>query len=367
MALPIAALGAGVGDGISAVDHHPIAHIDAHMGGVAGVRGVVGVVEEDQVPRLRLVGRDDVAYPFQPLGPQPPHAPAVAAVVDDPRHEAGTVKTCAGGTAAPYIGHSQILLRLGYHPAELLIGQRLARDVIVRVLAPGHAVHILPEQLRTVAAGGHQHIIAVGLLRCQPRGPYHRPQPLVRQLHIEDMIVVRHFHIVVVALAVRPCFCAVSHLHLRREGEGVLLGEQALQGALDLRPGVVLEQDGQVGGQLIGVVADLRQVVAVLVIAGVGAFDIAYLVVQGSLHSGVVRICPGDVSILRRVGGPQHRVPAPGEHGGAGGEHPGDEHDEQPQDASHEDGFGMLFHELDPFIHHRLCSLGGLFAALCRP
>ena len=33
-------------------------------------------------------------------------------------------------------------------------------DVIVRVLAPGHAIHILPEQLRTVAAGGHQHIIA---------------------------------------------------------------------------------------------------------------------------------------------------------------------------------------------------------------
>ena len=132
------------------------------------------------------------------------------------------------------------------------------------------------------------------------------------------MIVVRHFHVVVVALAVRPGLCAVAHLHLRREGEGVLLGEQALQGALDLRPGVVLEQDGQVGGQLIGVVADLRQVVAVLVIAGVGAFDIAYLVIEGSLQSGIVRICSDDVSVLCRVGGPQHRVPAPGEHGGAG-------------------------------------------------
>ena len=322
------------------------------MGGVAGVRGVVGVVEEDQVSRLRLVGRDDVADVFQSLRPQPPHAPAVAAVVDDPRHEAGTVKTCAGGTAAPYIGHSQILLRLGYHPAEFLIGQRLAGDVIVRVLAPGHAVHILPEQLRTVAAGRHQHIVAVGLLRCQPGGLDHRPQPLVRQLHIEDMIVVWHFHIVVVAFAVRPCFCAVADLHLRREGEGVLLGEQALQGALDLRPGVVLEQNGQVGGQLIGVMADLRQVITILVIAGVGAFDIAYLVVQSSLQSGVVRIRSRDVSVLRRVGGPQHRVPAPGEHGGAGGEHPGDEHHQKPQGANDEDGLGMLLHELDPLVHH---------------
>ncbi len=104
MVFPIVALGAGVGDGISAVDHHPIAHIDAHMGGVAGVRGVVGVVEEDQVSRLRLVGRDDVAYPFQPLGPQPPHAPAVAAVVDDPRHEAGAVKGSGRVGTAPHIG-----------------------------------------------------------------------------------------------------------------------------------------------------------------------------------------------------------------------------------------------------------------------
>lgn len=106
MALPIAALGAGVGDGVAAVDHHPIAHIDAHMGSVAGVWGVVGVVEEDQVPRLRLVGRDDVADIFQPPGTQPAHVPAIAAVVDDPRHEAGAVKTCAGGTAAPDIGVS---------------------------------------------------------------------------------------------------------------------------------------------------------------------------------------------------------------------------------------------------------------------
>ena len=97
--------------------------------------------------------------------------------------------------------------------------------------------------------------------------------------------------------------------------------------------------------------ADLRQVVAVLVITGVGAFDIAYLIIEGGLQRGVVRVGPGDVGVLRRVGGPQHSVPAPGEHGGAGGEHPGDEHDEQPQDASDEDGFGMLFHELDPFIH----------------
>ena len=62
MLLPIVTFNAGIGDGISAVDHLAPTDINAHMGGVVGVRRIVSVVEENQVPRFRLGGRDDVAH-----------------------------------------------------------------------------------------------------------------------------------------------------------------------------------------------------------------------------------------------------------------------------------------------------------------
>ena len=52
MLLPIVAVDVGVGDGISTVNHLPVAHIDAHMGHTVGVRRVVGVPEENEITRL---------------------------------------------------------------------------------------------------------------------------------------------------------------------------------------------------------------------------------------------------------------------------------------------------------------------------
>ena len=48
MLLPVGRVDAGVFDRVPAVDHHPVAYINPHM---AGPAGVVGALEEDQVPR----------------------------------------------------------------------------------------------------------------------------------------------------------------------------------------------------------------------------------------------------------------------------------------------------------------------------
>ena len=52
MLLPIVTVDIGIGDGISTVNHLPVAHIDAYMGYAVGVRRVIGMPEEDQITGL---------------------------------------------------------------------------------------------------------------------------------------------------------------------------------------------------------------------------------------------------------------------------------------------------------------------------
>lgn len=100
MLLPVVRIDARVLDGVAAVDHHIVAHIDAD---VRRAGGVIGFLKEDQVARLG-VGRRDIGTDIaQSFGAKPPHIPAHTAVIDDPADKAGTVKTGAGRAAAPDI------------------------------------------------------------------------------------------------------------------------------------------------------------------------------------------------------------------------------------------------------------------------
>ena len=45
---PVGRVDTGVADGVAAMDHHPVPHINHHM---AGPAGAVGALEEDQVSR----------------------------------------------------------------------------------------------------------------------------------------------------------------------------------------------------------------------------------------------------------------------------------------------------------------------------
>ena len=94
MGLPIAAVQIGVTDGVAAMEHPAIPHINAAMG---NARGVIGSREENQIAGLGVIcpGGNVV----EPLGSQPPEVPA--ALIIDIGHEAAAIKGSAGIGAAP--------------------------------------------------------------------------------------------------------------------------------------------------------------------------------------------------------------------------------------------------------------------------
>ena len=95
MGLPVARVQVGILDGVAAMQHHPVAHIDAHMGHTAGV---IGAHEEHQIAGLGIGYRGGNVV--EPLGAQPPGI-AQAAVGQYITDESATIKRGAGATAAP--------------------------------------------------------------------------------------------------------------------------------------------------------------------------------------------------------------------------------------------------------------------------
>lgn len=80
------------------MEHHIIAHIDAHMGRAGGV---IGALEEHQITRSDIGGGHPRTDAQQPGCTQPAEAPAHAAVVVDIADKAGAVEGGGGRAAAP--------------------------------------------------------------------------------------------------------------------------------------------------------------------------------------------------------------------------------------------------------------------------
>ena len=131
---PVVRLNGSIGNWVAAVNHHPVADINAHMGCATGV---VGFLEEDQVSGLCLTLRDNVAFSHQTVGRLPAYIPAIAAVVDDPAYKTGAVKTGTRRAAAPNIGITEIFLCFGNHLPEFFIRQSFARNVVILIFSAG--------------------------------------------------------------------------------------------------------------------------------------------------------------------------------------------------------------------------------------
>ena len=129
MGLPVACIDVRVGNRVPAVDHHSPAHIDTHMG---DARRVVGPHKKDQVAGFCLGAGYRGAKVIKPLGGLPSHAPS--GMIDDPAHEAGTVKRGGRGRTAPHVRVAQVLFRLGDHGRKGFILQGLRGNVIVLLL-----------------------------------------------------------------------------------------------------------------------------------------------------------------------------------------------------------------------------------------
>ena len=80
------------------MEHHIVAHIDAHMGRAGGV---IGALEEHQIAGAQVGGGHPRTELAQPLRTQPAEAPAHAAVVVDVADKAGAVEGGGRTAAAP--------------------------------------------------------------------------------------------------------------------------------------------------------------------------------------------------------------------------------------------------------------------------
>ena len=106
------------------MQHHIVAHINAHMGNPACI---IGPHEKHQVARLGIGYRGgDIV---EPLGAQPPGV-AQPGIGQHIAHEAGTVEGGLRAAPAPDIRVSQVFLRLGDKGGEPLIRQVLGGDTL---------------------------------------------------------------------------------------------------------------------------------------------------------------------------------------------------------------------------------------------
>ena len=107
MGLPVRRVEGCVLDGISAVEHDLIAHINSHMGNAAGV---ISPLKKDQITGLRTGnGRTDV---IESLRPQPSGVDQ-SAVGQHITDKTGTVKGSVRAASAPHIGIAEVFFRFG--------------------------------------------------------------------------------------------------------------------------------------------------------------------------------------------------------------------------------------------------------------
>ena len=145
-----------------------------------------------------------------------------------------------------------------------------------------------------------------------------------------------------VALAVRPGLGAVAGLRCDRFREDVLLFKQHLQISLHLvQSEYPLMEGGQDGQQHIGVMLDLVQVKVILVIV-VGALVGVQVFLQLRLHFTVGCLGPGQVRVLREIGGAHQAGSAAPKHGGAGLHQAHNHHKHQADPAHNKEGVLVL-------------------------
>ena len=294
MGLPIAAVQVGIADRVATMEHPAVTHIDAHM---RNTRCVIGADKEHQITGAGAArsGADVI----KALRPQPPEAPA--ALIVDIADEAGAVKGCGRTAAAPHIGETEIFFRFFQNGGKGFIIQIGLRDFMLRRAVGDVFPDIAGRGKQIGAVPQRGHIQGVhGKLLLGHHVNRDVGEVEVFQRDIADVIVVRHLHIVVVALAVRPCDRAVAHLDNHILSQNVLAVKEVLQRPAHLVqcPRALMER-GDHGDQHIGIVfngVEVKMVLVIIVGTGVGVEVALQLVLQsavgglGSQHIRVLRL-----------------------------------------------------------------------------
>ena len=215
----------------------------------------------------------------------------------NPADKTGTVEAGTWRGAAPNIGPTQILFSLRDQRRKGRVGKGLARNGIVTsgvIAASAACVNVIP-QIRLVAFELQGYVVDFLLFGVQEGAHYHG-EGLVLEPHMENVILIRHFIGVGVgrSILVRPCvrFGAVAYLNFLGQRQFILRLKQGPEFSLHILPGVGAKLGNQVRGQLIGIVAQLVHLIAVLVIAGVGALNVVDFLPELVFKSRIVLVGP---------------------------------------------------------------------------
>ena len=122
-------------------------------------------------------------------------------------------------------------------------------------------------------------------------------------------------HIPVVWIAVLVVAC----LHDFFPRQYILLSKHPVQFGLHLLKGESVKGGGEVAHQLIGVMADLPDVITVLVISGKIFFRIVNVLLQIGFQLAVIQVAVVDVGLIRQITGGDIGGLDPGQHCGTGG------------------------------------------------
>ena len=141
----------------------------------------------------------------------------------------------------------------------------------------------------------------------------------IEQRYIEDFILILYRHLIGVGVSgsgdrivtiTHTGFFPRPDFHLFLQLQLILCIKNTLEPRLHLASRVVFKFYGQQRCKLIGIVSDLCQIVAILVIARMVGFNAVDLFAKFIFQLGIIRLHAFQIFIFRCIGSPQHHIAA---------------------------------------------------------
>ena len=188
----------------------------------------------------------------------------------------------------------------------------------------------------------------------------------VFQLYLADIVIVRHFHIIVVSLTVCPCLRPIVHLHFHGLRQDVLLFKEHLQLRLNRVDGEhPFMERRENGDQHIRVMLDLIQIKTVFVISGVQSLIVVQLILKLLLQFAVGRLRSQHIRILGEIRRSKYTAHTGARHHGTG-RYPAKQQSNTGANADHQQNRPAMMLDVEKgFLECVLCFLCRTFCRGC--
>ena len=153
--------------------------------------------------------------------------------------------------------------------------------------------------------------------------------------------------------------------HLFLQLQLILCIKNTLEPRLHLASRVVFKFYGQQRCKLIGIVSDLCQIVAILVIARMVGFNAVDLFAKFIFQLGIIRLHTFQIFIFRCVGSPQHNISAAIDQDGARRNRPGNHQNKQSHSCDTDDDMRVALYKLKCLFCHAGSTLRSFGCASC--